>query len=300
MITLLDGGMSRELQRQGATLKQPEWSALALMNAPDMVLAAHAAFVAAGSKVITVNSYAVVPFHLGDEVFATRGAELAVRASQLARQAAKGGNDVRVAGCLPPACGSYMPESFDAQAAAQILSVLVDNMAADVDFWLCETMSSLQEAQVTSEAARATGKPIWISFTLRDDSETLAQGDSLLRSKEPVEDAVKLALEVGAEAVLFNCSMPEVMETAICIAKSVMAETGRELPIGIYANALISQDEDGDANAVISSVRDDLDPLGYCRWADRWVAAGATLIGGCCGIDAPHIAVLNAHFNAKG
>ncbi len=36
-ITLLDGGMGRELKRRGAPFRQPEWSALALMEAPETV-----------------------------------------------------------------------------------------------------------------------------------------------------------------------------------------------------------------------------------------------------------------------
>ena len=54
-ITLLDGGMSRELERHGAILRQPEWSALALMNQPETVSAAHEAFIRAGSRVVTTS-----------------------------------------------------------------------------------------------------------------------------------------------------------------------------------------------------------------------------------------------------
>lgn len=59
-ITLLDGGMGRELKRMGAPFQQPEWSALALFEGPDFVRRAHAAFIAAGAEVITTNSYAIV------------------------------------------------------------------------------------------------------------------------------------------------------------------------------------------------------------------------------------------------
>ena len=58
--------MGRELHRMGAPFKQPEWSALALMLAPDTVSQAHRRFVEAGAEVITTNSYALVPFHIGD------------------------------------------------------------------------------------------------------------------------------------------------------------------------------------------------------------------------------------------
>jgi homocysteine S-methyltransferase len=69
-ITLLDGGMGRELKRMGAPFRQPEWSALALIEAPETVARAHAAFIAAGAEVIITNSYALVPFHIGEARFA--------------------------------------------------------------------------------------------------------------------------------------------------------------------------------------------------------------------------------------
>ena len=292
-IILLDGGMSRELQRWGATLRQPEWSALALIETPDIVQTAHEAFLAAGAQVITTNSYAVVPFHLGEERFAAEGATLAKRASGLARAAANKFPGTRVAGSLPPPCGSYMPEAFDAAVARPILDVLVAAMAEDVDLWLAETLSSLAEARTAVAAAQASGKPIWLSFTLRDGAGA-TEAEPALRSGESVAEAARLAIELGAGALLFNCSMPEVMAAAVKSARAILGD--RPMPIGVYANAFSSQDEDGAANEVISTVREDLTPAGYLTWVDTWIAAGATMVGGCCGIESKHIAAIAAHF----
>lgn len=66
MLTLLDGGLGRELKRLGAPFRQPEWSALALMEAPECVTQTHQAFIQAGAEVITTNAYALVPFHIGE------------------------------------------------------------------------------------------------------------------------------------------------------------------------------------------------------------------------------------------
>ena len=76
-ICLLDGGTGRELLRIGAPFAQPEWSALALIQGPQFVTQVHEAFVAAGADVITTNSYAVVPFHLGQSRFERDGHSLA-------------------------------------------------------------------------------------------------------------------------------------------------------------------------------------------------------------------------------
>ena len=77
MVTILDGGMGRELERSGAPFRQPEWSALALIEAPAHVGRAHADFARNGAEVITTNSYAVVPFHIGQERFDAEGLTLA-------------------------------------------------------------------------------------------------------------------------------------------------------------------------------------------------------------------------------
>lgn len=294
-ITLLDGGMSRELESCGAILRQPEWSALALMDQPDKVLQAHQAFVAAGAEVITTNSYAVVPFHLGQSRFDSDGAMLAARAGQLARQATAGGGHLRVAASLPPVCGSYQPQNFEADQARAILSVLVEGLAPYADIWLAETLGSLAEARVTAQAVAGSDLPLWIAYTLRDDVIT---DDPMLRSGESVEDAVRLAVTLGAKAVLFNCSLPEVMEAAITVARHVIAQAGSDIPVGVYANAFTPEDE-GAANEVLSSIRDDMDPENYAGWVDRWIDAGATLVGGCCGINAPHIAALKAHLDKR-
>lgn len=71
-IRILDGGMSRELSRLGAELRQPEWSALALMENPEIVGQVHREFIEAGADVITTNSYALVPFHIGEERFRSK------------------------------------------------------------------------------------------------------------------------------------------------------------------------------------------------------------------------------------
>ena len=72
-ITILDGGMGRELHRIGAPFRQPEWSALALIETPERVAEVHDGFAAAGARILTTNSYAVVPFHIGEARFAAMG-----------------------------------------------------------------------------------------------------------------------------------------------------------------------------------------------------------------------------------
>ena len=73
---ILDGGLGRQLAAMGAPFRQPEWSALALMEAPQFVRDAHDSFIAAGADIITTNSYAIVPFHIGKDRFYALAPEL--------------------------------------------------------------------------------------------------------------------------------------------------------------------------------------------------------------------------------
>lgn len=291
-LRLLDGGMGRELQRIGAPFRQPEWSALALIEAPEYVLQAHQAFVAAGARIITTNSYAVVPFHIGDERFAEQGRTLADRAGRLARQAASESVEpVTVAGSLPPALGSYRPDLFDHQRSVVIHRELIAGLQLHVDVWLAETQSSIAEVRAVVEALDDEPKPLWLSFTLLDEVNEPPQ----LRSTEAVADAVRVAAELGATVVLFNCSQPEVMAAALAEAREVIVGLGQTIELGVYANAFPPVSTEAKANDTLLEIRRDLGPEAYLHWSRSWVAAGASIVGGCCGIGPEHIAQLHRH-----
>ncbi|HEY5663745.1 MAG TPA: homocysteine S-methyltransferase family protein [Ilumatobacter sp.] len=296
-VLVLDGGMGRELMRMGAPFRQPEWSALALIEAPDAVRAAHVAFARAGAEVLTTNAYAVVPFHIGEARFAADGTRLAALAAALARSVADEFG-VRVAGSLPPALGSYRPDLFVADRARPIVEVLVAAQAGDVDVWLAETVSSVAEVRLVRAVLddRGDHRPLWVSFTLDDEHAVAGRagdGPARLRSGELVADAVEAAVALGAEMVAFNCSQPEVMEAAVGVAAAVT-----DVAIGVYANVFDQNDHEHyeGANAGVWHLRGDVSPVRYREFAERWVAAGATVVGGCCGVGPAHVSALSARW----
>ena len=293
-VTLLDGGIGRQLLQMGAPFGQPEWSALALIEAPHFVRQAHEQFALAGSDILTTNSYAVVPYHIGNERFLAEGASLAALSGQLAHDVATRFG-CHVAGSLPPLFGSYRPDLFVQEKARALLQVLVDALDPYVDLWLAETLSAIAEAKVVLDTLLNDKRPIWISYTLQDGNASLA-GKPHLRSGESVPKAVQFAAEHGAAAILFNCSQPEVMAPAIDAAHKELHHLGINLPIGVYANAFPAQCKDTQANLAIQEVRQDIDPSGYATFAAGWHQQGATIIGGCCGIGPEHIAALHEIF----
>jgi S-methylmethionine-dependent homocysteine/selenocysteine methylase len=283
--------------RLGAPFRQPEWSALALMEAPEYVTKVHQRYLDAGAEVITTNSYAVVPFHVGTERFERDGTALAALAGRLARAAADAASrPVRVAGSLPPVCGSYRPDLFDAAVARPILERLVDALEPYVDVWLSETLSSEAEMRLAGEVLADTQRPWWVSYTLIDNA---TNSDARLRSGEPVSSAVLHAARRGATAVLFNCCQPEVIGQALAAAKTALqtaqpAGTAQPVLLGAYANAFGPKAATASANSELSELRADLGPDAYLSWVRQWLAHGADIVGGCCGVGPEHIASIHA------
>lgn len=293
-ITILDGGMGRELEHRGAPFRQPEWSALAMMEAPEMVKEVHKDFINSGAQVIMTNSYALVPFHIGEQRFRERGEELAVAAGRAARAAVEETHtSARVAGSIPPLFGSYRADLYLPERVAEIATPLINGLSAYVDLWLCETQSLIDEPKRVKELIDSLDKerkPFWVSFTL-EDSEPTSQ--PLLRSGQPVAEAVTAMAGVGVDAILFNCCQPEVIADALQVTRSELSSINAEkIEIGAYANAFPPQPKDATANEGLDSMRADMTPVSYLDWAQQWQNQGATLIGGCCGIGPAHIAML--------
>ncbi|EGR1564659.1 MULTISPECIES: homocysteine S-methyltransferase family protein [Vibrio] len=287
-VTILDGGMGRELKRIGAPFSQPLWSAQALIESPQHVKMAHENFIDAGAEIITVNSYACVPFHLGEELYAKRGTELAKSAAKIARDVVTSSNGrVLVAGSLPPVMGSYRPELFEPKRALEVASELFEAQDQYVDIWLAETVSSLAEVEVLSIILAKTDKPNYLAFTLMDEPNSLPR----LRSGESLKVAVNTLLKTNVSGIFFNCSIPEVVEQAIIDTQAVLSESGRELTIGVFANSFAPIKQAHQANETIQEVRH-FSPTEYLEYAKKWHAQGASIIGGCCGIEPRHIKLL--------
>jgi S-methylmethionine-dependent homocysteine/selenocysteine methylase len=245
--------------------------------------------------VITTNSYGCVPFHLGEDLYASRGVELAALSGKIAREVAGPVGQpgtVQVAGSLPPPFGSYMPENFDPVRAPVILAELAAAQAPYVDLWIAETMSSIADLEAAAAAVAADGKPLWTAFCLADDADPKVPR---LRSGEPLATAALRAVELGSVAVLINCTRPEIVGAAIRVLVATLTGSPH-VRVGSYPNAFETKEMKApgySANAVLMGVRD-IDEDVLVKAVLEWVKDGASIIGGCCGIYPEHIAMLTA------
>ncbi|WP_171230621.1 homocysteine S-methyltransferase family protein [Ruegeria sp. HKCCA4008] len=279
-ITLLDGSIGQELVKRSGDQATPLWSTRVMIDHPDLVAEVHRDYFSRGATVATTNTYAVHRSRLvrvGMEDQMPTLIDTALTQAERAR-AATGG---RIAGALGPLLASYRPDlNPDPADAAEKFAELVAMMAARVDLFLIETVSSVQEAEGALRGTAGCGKPVWLSLSVNDDD------GSLLRSGEPLADIALLVEEFSPDAVLINCSCPEAIPAALEVL------SGMNRPYGAYANGFthISDDFLQDAPTVDAlQKRHDLGPRTYADQVMRWIDQGATIVGGCCEIGPDHI-----------
>ena len=259
-------------------------------------------FVAAGADVLTTNSFVVTPFALSrgrapwDPPAASeapRPEELAALLHATARCANEAaatatGRHVLVAGCLPPLATCYRPEEVGSEEAmAETYRMLVAELAPRVDLFLAETLCCASEARAALQAAAGAGKPCWLSLSLCDAH------DAKLRSGESAR-AVLAALPTPPAALLFNCCAPQAVTAGL---RSLGAVAG--LRTGGYANGFRQTTSSWLAGgeeqlaSITSGAEHGADgyitPEAYRAHAAEWVEAGASVLGGCCGVGPEHI-----------
>lgn len=228
--TLLDGGMGQELIKKTPRTPTPLWSADVLRDCPELVVETHCDFIKAGSDVITLSSYSVTPTRLAkynrENEFEILQ-KVAVEAAQKAAQTIN--TKPLIAGCLPPLPGSYRPsERLTEPESYTEYQRITECQFKHVDLFICETMSSVEEACISTTVAKQTGLPVWTSFTVDEDN------GELLRSGEPLLDGAKAVLAKGASAILINCSPPESITQAVEKLVALGAE------IGAMANGFVT------------------------------------------------------------
>lgn len=289
MLTVMDGGMGRELVRRGVATRSNLWSAQALIDAPQVVIETHRDYIAAGARFITTNSYSCVPSYLSKAGLEDRYAELAALSGRLAREAADQADvPVLVAGGLPPLSESYRSDLVVADAEARPLyESLAEALEPYVDLFLCETMSSTREARNATAAAKAVaakrGLPVYVAWTLGEEPGTG------LRSGETVEEAFRALVDLDLDGYLFNCTHPAAIEAGI---EEIAGLTSK--PTGGYPNRFDVPANWTLDNELVVQPREDFATDQFVRAAVRCIDRGATMVGGCCGIGLEDIAALSS------
>ena len=272
------------LARTGAT-PTGLWATQVMIDHPEAVRSVHDDYFAAGAVIATTNTYAVHRDRLTLAGLEDQFGHLHNIACQMAVAARDAHGSGLVAGSLGPLGWSYRPDMAPpASEAASLYAEIVSQHMPYVDLHICETMSSVDQARGVLMGCAGSDKPVWLSLSVDD------KDGRKLRSGEAVTDILPVLEKFSPAAVLINCSTPEAVSDALPYL------SGAGLPMGAYANGFthISQDyQSKSASVDLLKSRSDLGPETYADFAEKWVALGTTIIGGCCEVGPEHIRLLS-------
>jgi homocysteine S-methyltransferase len=283
-VVILDGALATELERRGADLRDPLWSARLLIERPESIRAVHDAYVTAGADVSITATY-----QASFEGFARRGIDpagatvLLQRAVDLAMASrdAFWADPVNrenrgrplVAASVGP-YGAFLNDgseyrgeySLDEDALVAWHQPRFDVLAqSGADLLACETIPCASEARALVRCLEAyPERRAWISFSARDDT-CISSGEAF----------APIAAEIGSHpqvvAVGINCTAPQHVAPLVRAARAVTSAR-----IVVYPNSGESWD------AVAKCWVDTPCAESLLDGARAWHDAGATLIGGCC------------------
>ena len=271
-VLVSDGAWGTFLQQKGMKpgVCPEEWN----ITHPDEVLDIAKSYIDAGADMIETNSFGgtvfkVQKYGLGDKVF-----ELNKAAAEISRKAA---GDKFVLGSVGPTGKILMMGDVTEEELYEAFKEQVKGLeAGGVDAIMIETMTDLEEAKLAIQAAKDNTK-CEIFCTMTFDKTVSGEFRSMM-GISPTEMANTL-VNAGADLIGANCGNG--IADMIGIVEEIR-KTNSEIPILVHANAGMPHFHDG--QTIFPETPDEMSML-----VPKIIAAGANIIGGCCGTTPEHI-----------
>jgi 5-methyltetrahydrofolate--homocysteine methyltransferase len=285
-----DGAMGTQLMLAG--LEQGSCGEMWNLTHPERVLAIQSRYAAAGADCIITNTFGGNRFMLTRHHHAEDLVEINHAAAKLARQAFAGkegyvlGDVGPVGGVLEP-YGDLKADDVGAALAEQAQALL----EGGVDAIILETQTSLEELGLGIQGAKAAGAPFIIASLAYNRSMDGTFFKTMMGTSP--EQAAAFAQEQGANAVALNCGVGMDMEAAAKIVRLyrsssnlfTMAQPNAGLPVLENSKAVYKQT-----------------PEQMVKALPEVLAAGANIIGSCCGSTPEHTRAIRAavdRFNGR-
>lgn len=271
-VLVSDGAWGTFLQQKGLKLGEcpEEWN----LTHPDEVFDIAKSYIDAGADMIETNSFGgtlfkVEKYGLGDKVF-----ELNKAAAEISRKAA--GNKF-VIGSVGPTGKILMMGDVTEEELYEAFKEQVKGLAAGgVDAIMIETMTDLDEARLAIRASKEnTNCEVFCTMTF----DKTVQGEFRTMMGVSPTDMVNTLIEAGAELIGANCGNG--IADMIGIVEEIR-KANAEIPVLVHANAGMPHFHDG--QTVFPETPDEMALL-----VPKIIAAGANVIGGCCGTTPGHI-----------
>ena len=269
-VVVCDGAMGTMLYARGVFLNRC-FDELNLSN-PALVRGIHDEYVEAWAEVIETNTFGAHRFKLGPHGLEPQVRKINVEGARLAREAAAG--RALVAGSIGPVGKPLEPYgniTFD-EAVAAYRDQAEGLVEGGVDLFFIETMPSLDQARAAVTGVREVSElPLSVSMTFNEEGTTF-YGDK-------PEDIVRTLESWGAVVVGANCSQ----------GPQPMLETVQRMA-AVATSAKVSAMPNAGAPALVDGRYVYLcTPEYMASYARRFLSAGVTIVGGCCGTTPAHI-----------
>jgi 5-methyltetrahydrofolate--homocysteine methyltransferase len=273
-VLLSDGALGTFLIAKGlASGECPEsWC----ISHPNAVKEIAQAYIDAGSDIVETNSFGGSSLRLKAEGLSEKATEFNRAAAALVKQVM--GDKGYVAGSVGPTSLFMKGEGGKATAEEVYASFKEQAIAlaeGGADVICIETQFSMLEAKQAIKAAKEnTNLPVICTFTF----EAKPRGFFTMTGVTPAR-AAKEAAEAGADIVGANCGNG--IDNMIEIARQMRAAEPN-IPILIQPNAGLPKIVDGKTTYIET-------PGSLASRIPELIAAGANIIGGCCGTTPEHI-----------
>lgn len=273
-VLVADGATGTNLQQRGLGRGVPaeRW----VLDNPDQIVRLHQDFIAAGADLILTCTFGATSIRLDQAGLASRAAEINQKAVALARKAIAGA-PVLVAGSIGPTGHLLKPLGpLDEDEAIAVFAAQAEALSqADVDLLVIETQFDLGEARAAVRGARSVSTlPLVVSFSYD-------RGTRTMMGVRPSVMAAEMD-GLGVDVLGINCGRS--LEDNLKALGELRSAT--TLPVWFKPNAgLPVLDEDAIPTYTITPERMGSEAIG-------WLAAGANVVGGCCGTSPAHLAAI--------
>ena len=291
-VIILDSGLSTELEKRGAKMKDTQWSGSVSMESFNLLVDTHRAYIDAGAQVITVNSYASSRLVLGGTKSEEDLEEINKRnieAALIARDKS-GVKGLLVAGSISHQAswqrdGTRIKQQIETTIPGDQLTSAFTEMIGfheegGVDFLILEMMNIPYRMKSVFDCVSSSKLPVWCGFSAKQKTKN-SPITTFHDEQVSFEEIVKLSLD-------YKFDVLGIMHTSVDLISDCIEIIKRH-----HKRALMAYPDSGYFKSPNWQFSEIISPEDLAIFASEWIKSGVNIVGGCCGLGPDHTKALS-------